>query len=180
MGGRPRESGRLTWITRNRPLLHLRLLPHKQADWWKRKMSPTSRAQVRAVIEPTPGTALRRRSRSASSGSRSSEVSRAVFILIERSMCSQHSLSSERMLSLTSSLVDISSAKYPSGAAAACPSSLRSASIALLDRLGWEVADWFYETSWRGRHACDGDSKGSFRDRIASMTRTARHNEGRF
>src|ERR1017187_7289847 len=38
---------------------------------WKRGTSPISRTQVSAVIGPTPGTVLKRVSRSASSGSRS-------------------------------------------------------------------------------------------------------------
>jgi hypothetical protein len=77
----------------------------------KREVSPTSRAQVSAVMGPTPGMVLNRLSLSASSGSRSSDRSRVVSSLIDRSICSRQSLSSGRILSLTSSLVASSSAR---------------------------------------------------------------------
>ena len=94
----------------------------------KREVSPTSSAQVSAVIGPTPGMVLSRLSLSASSGSWSSDRSRVVSSLIDRSMCSRQSLSSGRMLSATSSLVASSQRSSPSGAAAACCSSRRSPS----------------------------------------------------
>ena len=77
----------------------------------KRDVSPSSSTQVRAVIGPTPGTVLKRLSRSVSKGSRSSDFRSALSIWIERSMCSRHSFSSGRTLSLISSLVDISRLK---------------------------------------------------------------------
>src|SRR5258708_27588742 len=45
---------------------------------WKRETSPISRAQVSAVIGPTPGIVLNRSSRSPSSGSRSSELNQGI------------------------------------------------------------------------------------------------------
>src|SRR6266849_1126856 len=54
----------------------------------KRETSPISSAQVNAVIGPTPGTVLRRLIRSASKGSRCSELTRAYSVFCSRTMLS--------------------------------------------------------------------------------------------
>jgi hypothetical protein len=76
-----------------------------------RETSPISSAQVRAVIGPTPGTVLSRLIRSASRGSRCSELTRAYSVFCNRTMVSRLTRSNGRMLSCTSSLAESSSRK---------------------------------------------------------------------
>jgi nucleoside-diphosphate-sugar epimerase len=71
----------------------------------------SSSAQVRAVIGPTPGTVLKRLTRSVSNGSRCNDRSSALSTWIERSMCSRQSFSGGRILSSIPPLVDRSRLK---------------------------------------------------------------------
>src|SRR5947209_2642296 len=78
----------------------------------KRETSPISSAHVSAVIGPTPGTVLSCLIRSASKGSRCSELTRAYSVFCNRTMLSRLTRSRGRILSLTSSLVASNSRKY--------------------------------------------------------------------
>ena len=78
----------------------------------KREVSPTSRAQVRAVIGTNAGNSPQASKPIGQQWIPFERVQQSrVHPDADRSMCSRQSLSSGRMLSLTSSLVDISSAK---------------------------------------------------------------------
>src|ERR1700682_6407691 len=69
----------------------------------KRETSPSSSAQVSAVIGPTPGTVLSRLILSASQGSRSRELTRPYSVFCNRTMVSRLSFNKGRILSWTSS-----------------------------------------------------------------------------